>query len=53
MALIENGSFDAVVSDIAMPVEDGLTLVRHIREQSKDRGSRSRPSAPARTTIAA
>jgi two-component system CheB/CheR fusion protein len=36
MALLERHSFDVVVSDIAMPVEDGLSLMRRIRARQRD-----------------
>lgn len=36
--LLEDMTPDLIVTDIAMPDEDGYTLVRRVRERSADRG---------------
>ena len=41
--LVANGHLDLGVLDIAMPVEDGIGLVRRIREQERLRGWAHRP----------
>ena len=44
LAQLEAGaSFDLIVSDIAMPGEDGFTLLRRLRALSAERGSPWRP----------
>lgn len=34
LALMEEGEVDILITDIKMPVMDGLTLIRHVRERS-------------------
>jgi signal transduction histidine kinase len=40
IAALDSGSFDAIVSDIGMPGEDGHSLIRRIRARSPERGGR-------------
>lgn len=35
LALLEEGTVDLIISDIAMPEMDGLTLLRHIRSDER------------------
>lgn len=37
-ALLDAATFDVIISDIGMPEEDGLTLVRRLRERSPEAG---------------
>ena len=37
---LDRGTFDAIVSDIGMPGEDGYGLIRRVRSRSADRGGR-------------
>lgn len=39
--LLETSTPDVIVSDIAMPDEDGLTLVRRLRSRPDDRGGKT------------
>jgi CheY-like chemotaxis protein len=36
LAVLRTGRFDAVVSDLAMPIRDGLELIRSVRESAGD-----------------
>jgi len=38
--VVRAGALDAMISDIAMPVEDGLSLIRRIRQLSREEGGR-------------
>jgi CheY-like chemotaxis protein len=38
--VVRSRSVDAVISDIAMPVEDGLSLIRRIRQLQREEGGR-------------
>ena len=38
LAILERNSPDVLVSDIAMPVEDGYSLIRRVRERERGRG---------------
>ncbi len=40
LRILDNESFDILISDIGMPVEDGYTLIKKIRERSADKGGR-------------
>ena len=45
LALLEHGHFDLVITDCRMPVMDGYTLTRHIRERERN-GQRGTPRLP-------
>ncbi|MGB9179891.1 MAG: ATP-binding protein [Pyrinomonadaceae bacterium] len=40
LSIIESSKVDVIVSDIAMPEEDGYTLIRKVREMEQKRGGR-------------
>jgi PAS domain S-box-containing protein len=41
LALLDHGRFSVIVSDLALPGEDGFVLARRVRERPSDRGGRS------------